>query len=212
MRAWIACSNCLDVLGAGRGAPLGAERGAAVPAGRDGVDADFLLGVFGGDLTGEADHAGLGRRIADRPRRRSPARSRAGRGSSEMLMIEPGPGSISASALAGGQEHAAQVDRHQPVPVGDAVFVGARRVGGDAGVVDEDVDAAVVVRDRLPHRRRPRPRRRHRREPPRPCRATAWRARRSRRRPRDCGRRRSRWRRTPRGRARTSGRGRCRRR
>src|SRR3954471_12208497 len=56
----------LDPLGSGRGAALGAERSAAVPAGRDGVDADFLLGVFGRDLPGEADDAGLGGGIADR--------------------------------------------------------------------------------------------------------------------------------------------------
>ena len=59
MRAWMRLLELLAALGAGGGAPLGAERGAAVPARRDRVDADFLLGVFGRDLAGEADDAGL---------------------------------------------------------------------------------------------------------------------------------------------------------
>ena len=47
--------------------------------------------------------------------------------------------------LAGELDVGREVDPHQPVPVFGRHFVGAAVVG-DAGVVDEDVDAAPVVR------------------------------------------------------------------
>ena len=68
-----------------------------------------------------------------------------------MLMIEPGPGSISASALRvvrNTPRRLIAISRSQSATLYSCV---RDRVGGDAGVVDQDVDARVVGGDRLPH-------------------------------------------------------------
>ena len=76
----------------------------------------------------------------------------------ETLTIEPPRPASSkcADRLLGAEEGAAQVDGEHLVEVGDRELVGV--LGDlDAGVVDEDVDAAVLVEHLLEHRRRPGP-------------------------------------------------------
>ena len=186
MRGW---NRLLELLDAS--APAAARRSApsAVPPCQPGamaLTADLLLGVFGRDLAGEADDAGLRRRIADRAGGKAGPEAAQAHDRAEMLMIEPGPGSINASALRvlrNMPRRLTAISRSQSATLYSWV---RGECGVDAGVVDEDVDAAVIGRDPSPQLLDGELSSATSTAPPRPGRATAWPARRSRRRRRDC--------------------------
>ena len=117
-------------------------------AGADGVDADVGAGELGrGDLH-QVDQPRLRRRIS----RAAGARAKPGdrRGADDRAAA---PRLHVRRRIFDRQERADQVDAQDLLPVGAVLLEDAREAAGNAGIGEDDVDAAMVGDDRLDERR-----------------------------------------------------------
>src|SRR5581483_1433772 len=125
-------------------------------AGRDRVDADVVAAERGGHRLGEVDHAVLGEAVArdgDRLQVR-PGRGRRARVGGDRADVDDRaalPPLHVGEDGAGDDQQAYQIDVEDPAEIVDRL-VAALQVVVDGGVVDQDVDSAVVGVDPLGQR------------------------------------------------------------
>src|SRR3954451_16577779 len=115
-------------------------------AGADAVHPDAAGGVLERERVGQVLHAALGHRVPDEPRLGDHLVD-AGHVDDGTGLTGPQP---RADGLLAAEERAPEVDRQDLVERGDGQFIGVRR-DLDAGVVDEEVDAAVLAEGPLEH-------------------------------------------------------------
>jgi hypothetical protein len=122
-----------DLLGGGR------QQGGLDEAGTHGIDPDALLGVLDGRGASQTDHAMLGRDVG------------AGLGEPDRAEdrghVDDGAapvGEHGRELMEHAVEDAVQVDRQDLAPALDRILPGRQLIAPDAGVVDGDVEPAVV--------------------------------------------------------------------
>ena len=126
-----ACGLAMHALGLGQ-------------AGRHGVDRDAVLAELGGERPGEPEHAALGRHVV----------GEVGRARDHHVGRDVHDAAVAVLAhlvrrRAAGQEHAVEVDGHDPAPLRE-VDVVPRGEGHDGRVVDQHVQLAVRSTPRPP--------------------------------------------------------------